>query len=52
MIKAFIILRRNGSYIEVEGMDGHAFIYGSMDRHEFRFAQIRDWIRQHIMPLR
>lgn len=47
---ADVFLRRNGSYIEVEGWDGYAFIYGSMDRHEFRFAQILAWIRQHIRP--
>jgi death-on-curing protein len=46
-----VFLRRNGFYIEVEGLDGHAFIVGSMERHEFRFAQILDWIRQHIKPL-
>lgn len=48
---ADVFLRRNGFYIEVEASDGYAFIYGSMDRHEFRFAQILDWIRQHIKPL-
>src|ERR1700721_4746991 len=42
-----VFLRRNGFYIEGEGLDGTAFIFGSMDRHEFRFAQIPDWIRQH-----
>jgi death-on-curing protein len=46
-----VFLRRNGSYIEVEGLDGYAFVDGSMDRHEFRFTQILDWIRQHIKPL-
>jgi|CZKY01.1.fsa_nt_gi hypothetical protein len=29
-----VFLRRRGFYIEVEGLDGHAFICGSMDRHE------------------
>jgi len=48
---ADVFLRPNGFYIEVEGLDGYAFIYGSMDRHEFRFAQILDWIRQHLKPL-
>jgi death-on-curing protein len=48
---ADVFLRRNGFYIEVEGPDGCSFIYGSMDRHEFRFAQILDWIRQHIQPV-
>ena len=46
-----VFLRRNGFYIEVEGLDGHAFIVGSIERHEFRFAQILGWIRQHIQPL-
>src|SRR3984893_4483111 len=48
---ADVFLRRNGFYIEVEGLDGYSFIYGSLDRHEFRFAQILDWIRQQIKPL-
>ena len=48
---ADVFLRRNGFYIEVEGLDGHAFIVGSMERHEFRFAQILDWFRQNIKPL-
>jgi death-on-curing protein len=48
---ADVFLRRNGFCIEVEGMDGFAFICGSMERCEFRFAQILDWIRQHIRPI-
>jgi death on curing protein len=48
---ADVFLRRNGFYLEVESQDGHTFIYGSMDRHEFRCAKILDWIRQHIKPL-
>jgi hypothetical protein len=43
--------RRNGFYIEVEGRDGHLFIDRSMDRPQFRFAQILDWIRQPIKTL-
>ena len=48
---ADVFLRRNSFYIEVEGLEGHAFIIGSMERHEFRFAQILDWIRKHIKQL-
>jgi death-on-curing protein len=48
---ADVFLRRNAFYIEVEGREGYAFISGSMERHEFRFGQILDWIRQHIKPL-
>jgi death on curing protein len=46
-----VFLRRHGFYIEVTGPEGHAFIVGSMEGHEFRFARIIDWIRQHIKPL-
>jgi death on curing protein len=46
-----VFLRRNGFYIEIEALDGDAFIDGSMDRHEFRFPQILEWIRQNIRPL-
>jgi len=48
---ADVFLRRNGFYIDVEGADGHAFIVGSMERHEFRFAQILGWVRQNMKPL-
>ncbi len=48
---ADVFLRRNGFYIAVDADDGHAFVYGSMDRHEFRFVQILDWIRLNIKPL-
>ena len=47
-----VFLRRNGFYIEVDAEAGHEFIYGSMDRGEFRFPRILDWIRQHMKPLR
>jgi death on curing protein len=46
-----VFLQANGFELEVEGKAGHEFIEGSMARHEFRFAQILDWIRQHIKPL-
>jgi death on curing protein len=46
-----VFLRRNGFYLEVDAAEGHDFIYGSMDRGEFRFAQICDWIRKHVKPL-
>ncbi len=46
-----VFLRRNGLYLEVGGIDGHAFIDGSIARHEFRFTQILIWVRQHLKPL-
>jgi len=48
---ADVFLRRNGFHIEVQGLDAYTFINGSMERQEFRFARILDWIRQHIKPL-
>ncbi len=48
---ADVFLRRNGFYIEIEATAGYEFINGSMERHEFRFAQIVDWIRSHVRPL-
>lgn len=49
---ADVFLRRNGFYIEVDAQAGHEFIYGSMDRYDFRFPRILDWIRLHVKPLR
>jgi len=46
-----VFLQTNGFELEVDGKAGHAFIDGLMDRHEFRFAQILDWIRHHIKPI-
>ncbi|MGH9529250.1 MAG: type II toxin-antitoxin system death-on-curing family toxin [Terriglobales bacterium] len=48
---ADVFLRRNGSYIKVSAEAAYEFIYGSMDRHEFRFPGIVRWIREHIKPL-
>lgn len=41
-------LRINGYYLEVNTEEGVEFIAGSRDRHEFRFARILAWIREHI----
>ncbi|HXW91983.1 MAG TPA: type II toxin-antitoxin system death-on-curing family toxin [Terriglobales bacterium] len=47
-----VFLRRNGSYIETDALAGYEFIEGSMERHEFRFLKLLDWIHQHIKPLK
>jgi death-on-curing protein len=44
-------LRINGFYLDVTAEEGLEFIYGSMDRHEFRFPRIRQWVRKHIEKL-
>ena len=48
---ADVFLRRNGFYIKVESAAGYDFINGSIERHEFRFVRLLDWIRRHIKPL-
>ena len=46
-----VFLRRNGFYIDVGAEDGYAFIVGSLERQEFRFGGIADWIRKQVRPL-
>lgn len=48
---AATFLELNGFCLEVDASEGYDFIYGSMERHEFRFPQVLDWIRQHTRPL-
>jgi death on curing protein len=48
---ADVFLRRNGFFIDVKAQAGYEFICGSMERHEFRFAQIAEWIRENIQPV-
>src|SRR5579871_38929 len=48
---ADVFLRRNGFYIEVEGPAGYDFIDGSMERHDFRFPRILEWIHEHTRSL-
>ena len=43
-----VFLRMNGFYIDVTAEEGHKFIEGSLERQEFRFGRIRDWIRGHV----
>ncbi|HEY3973493.1 MAG TPA: type II toxin-antitoxin system death-on-curing family toxin [Candidatus Sulfotelmatobacter sp.] len=45
---ADVFLRRNGLYLEVTAAEGHSFIEGSLERREFRFGKILDWIRGHV----
>jgi death-on-curing protein len=45
-----VFLRRNGSYLEVAAEEGHRFIEGSLQKQEFRFGKILEWIRLHVKP--
>jgi death-on-curing protein len=44
-------LRINGFYLDVLADEAYEFIAGSMERREFRFAQILGWIREHVKTL-
>ena len=44
-------LRINGFYLDVIAEEAHEFIHGSMDRQEFRFVKILDWIRGQVKKL-
>jgi death on curing protein len=48
---ADVFLRLNGFFLDVDSTDGHDFIDGSLERHEFRFNLIVDWISQHVKSL-
>jgi len=43
-----VFLRRNGFYLDVEAVEGHQFIEGSLERQEFRFGKILAWIQEHL----
>ena len=48
---ADVFLRRNGFYLDVVSEEGHRFIEGSLERQEFRFGRILEWIRKHAKTL-
>jgi len=48
---ADVFLRRNGHFIAVGAKAGFDFINGSMERHEFRFREILDWLGKNVEPL-
>jgi death-on-curing protein len=45
-------LELNGFCLEVGAVEGNEFIYGSMDRGEFRFARTLEWVRKHGLRAR
>ena len=44
-------LRLNGLHIETDPVAAHNFLTDRIERGEFRFASIRDWLRSHVLPL-
>lgn len=48
---AATFLEINGSTLQVSSREGYDFMYGSLDRGEFRLAKIVEWIRKHMRRL-
>lgn len=47
-----VMLKANGYSIEVDQLEAHKFIEGSMDKGEFNFTMIVDWLTQIAKPNR
>jgi death-on-curing protein len=45
------LLRANDYFIDVEPSEAHKFITGSIEKREFRFDVIRDWLASCAKPL-
>jgi len=45
------MLRANGFFIDVEPLAAHKFITESLEKREFRFGVIRDWLASHARSL-
>jgi|ERR1700687_126771 len=45
------MLRANDYFLDVEPLAGHKLITGAMEKNEFRFPMIRDWIASIVKPL-
>jgi death-on-curing protein len=39
-----VFLRANGYVLDVDGLAAHKIIIGAMEKNEFRFAPILDWL--------
>ena len=45
------MLRANGYVLDVDASTAHQFIVGAMERHEFRYPLILDWLRSVATPI-
>jgi len=45
------MLRANGYFVDVETLAAHKFVTESIEKREFRFEAIRDWLASHVKPL-
>ena len=45
-----VILRANGYFLDVEPLAAHKFITEALEKNEFRFPVIRDWLASVTKP--
>ena len=48
---ADIFLRMNGSFIDSDSLEAHAHFMRLFETNTFRFAQLAEWLREHVRPL-
>jgi hypothetical protein len=46
-----VLLRLNGHFLDVEPLEAHKLITEALEKNEFRFTLIRDWIASAPKPL-
>lgn len=46
-----IMLSASGFSLDVDPIDAHNFIEGALDRHEFNFLKICEWLSSVMKPL-
>ena len=44
-------LRLNGSFIDCDNDEAHAFFMRLFETNSFRFAELREWLEEHVKPL-
>ena len=44
-------LRLNGSFIDCDNDEAHAFFMRLFETNSFRFAELREWLEEHVTPL-
>jgi death on curing protein len=45
-----VLLRANGYFLEVQPLTAHKFITTALEKNEFRFAMIRNWLAAIAKP--
>ena len=44
-------LRLNGSFIDCDNDEAHRFFMRLFETNSFRFAELREWLEEHVKPL-